>query len=166
MAQTLSTMVTNMVSADPRNLSNANISGATPKIMRDTVTVPDTADNDTIILAPLPVDAIIASLEVTAADLGSAGTVDIGLYTPTSSGTFVAVDVDAIASGLVMSTAVSNALAPQRFNGLAADSISKKLWEIAGLTARPSYAIMYIGLKTTTGTTASGTVSVVCHYTI
>lgn len=165
MAQTLSSQVQNKL-ADPTIANDATVAQTSLFVLRDTVTVPDTADSDTIILLPLPINAVISLLDLSVADLGSAGLVDIGLYRPYADGTFQPVSVDCIASGLDVTTANSNALAPQRFNSLSTDSIDKKLYEIAELTEKPNYPLLYIGLKTTTGTTASGTVSIECSFTL
>lgn len=168
MAQSLSQLVQNII-ANP-TVAADGISATVPlKTLRDTVTVPDTDAADTIILGPIPVHAIINQLEVTTADLGSAGTIDIGVFRPNYSGatvTFEVVDKDCIADGLDVTQAVSSAIAPQRFAGLAADSIDKKLYEIAGQTTRPSYPMFYIGLTTDTGTTVAGTVTINCSYTV
>ncbi len=162
MAQTISTAVSNETAV----VRVQNPSGATKGIlmdMSDTVTVPDTANNDTVILGTLPVNCILKHLEVDVGDLGSAGTLDIGLYKRTTVDdviVYTAVLATAIASGLSATPSFSETVVPTRFAGLAADAVNARLWEIAGLSAKPEYPSLYIGIKTTTGTTTSGTASV------
>lgn len=168
MAQTLSTLVSNMTS-DVRAANNAKLLGVGPQELVVTHTVPDTSDADIVVMAPISVDAVLSEVELTVADLGSAGSIDIGFYTPNFSGssvTFVEVDKDAIANNIDVTTANANALAPQRFASLTEDASDKKVWEIAGFTARPAQAVLFIGFSTDTGTTAAGTATLRLKYTV
>lgn len=164
MAQTLGTYVTNM-DAKPFERVTSRLHGGNVKGIVLTDEVPDTANGDTMILAKLPVDATLASLRGAFDDLGTAGTVDIGLFYKAADGTYTVIDADCIANNIDVSTAAV-ALTEYRFQVKGIETIKQPLWELAGLTARPAYSDVYLGLTTDTGTTAAGTVSMFIEYLV
>ncbi len=167
MAQTVSTLVANTI-ANSRVINPAGATKGVLMVMADTVTVPDTANADTIILAPIPVSCIIRDIELEIADLGSAGTIDVGLFQQVTVGdsiVFVAVDKDCIANDLDVTPAFSSMISAQRMAGLAADTVLAKAHEIAGLPEKPAYAQLFIGLTTDVGTTIAGTASIKVTFT-
>lgn len=138
--------------------------GGVVKAIVDQFELTDTANADFAIVARLPVDALIHSLKFGCDDLGTAGTVDIGVYRKKKDGTYVAVDADAFANDIDVNTA---AVAPTeyRFSAKGIETALQPLYTLAGLSARPAYGDLYIGLTTDTGTTADGTVLVNIQYT-
>ncbi len=163
MAQTLSTLVANTVAG----ITVQNPTGSMDSPLTDTVTVPDTTAADTVILAPLPVNAILTEVDLDVGDLGSAGTIDVGLFRLTIINdlpVFIAVDKDCIADNLDVSVSNSMALAPTRMAALLEDTANKRVYEIAGLPALPAYPLLYIGLTTDTGTTVAGAATVTAHF--
>ncbi len=167
MTTTVSTAVSNLTAAT-KAVTSRGLIGSPMLVIMDTVTVPDTENADIVLLAPLPVDAKIISFDLNVADLGSAATVDIGLYKRTTAGDttdFAVVDADCIAANLDLTQPIAMGLAPTRFAGLAADSVGTPLWEIAGLLSKPTYSHFFLGLTTDVGTTAAGKASVLITYT-
>lgn len=136
-----------------------------PKIVMDTIEVSDNANNDLAILdIKIPVDAKIVSVKVANDDLGTAGTATIGLFSVSQGGTITAIDDDCIGTDIDMATAAV-ALTEYRFNVQDINTVNKKAWEIAGLSARPTtYRNFVLGLKFSTGTTTAGTVSAIVTY--
>ncbi len=168
MTTTVSTAVSNLTAAT-KTVTSRGLIGSPMLVIMDTVTVPDTDNADVVLLAPIPVDAKIINLDLNVADLGSAATVDVGVYKRTTEGdttAFAAVDVDCIAANLDLTQALAMGLASTRVAGLAADTVGAPLWEIAGLTSKPSYSHFFIGLTTDVGTTAAGSASVLITYTV
>ena len=90
-------------------------------------------------------------------DLGTAGTVDIGFFKQEVDGTYTAVDADAIANNIDVNSAAV-ARTDYRFSVKGIETANQSCWELAGLSARPPYGDIYLGLTTDTGTTADGTV--------
>ena len=164
MAQYVSSLAANW-DAKPFTRTTARLAGAQIKRELLTVEVPDSANADSVIIGAVPVDAVISSLRFACDDLGTAGTVDIGFYKRNADGTYTAVDADAIANNIDVNAAAV-ALTEYRFSVLNIDTIQKSAWELAGLSAKPAYGDLYIGLTTDTGTTAVGTVSVMIDYSI
>lgn len=164
MAQTLGTHITNM-DAKPFERVLAKLHGGTPKRIVLTDEIPDTANGDSMIVAKVPVDAVLSSVRAAFDDLGTAGTVDIGFYKKAADGTYTVVDADAIANNIDVSTAAV-AFTEYRFQVKGIETIEQTVWELAGLSARPDYADMYIGLTTDTGTTAAGTASMIIDYSV
>ena len=164
MAQTLGTHIANM-DAKPFERVISRLHGGLAKGIVLTDEVPDTANADTMILAKLPVDAVLTSIKAAFDDLGTAGTIDIGFFYKAADGTYTVIDADAIANNLDVSTAAV-ALTEYRFSVKGIETIEQAVWELAGLSARPAYSDVYVGLTTDTGTTAAGTVSMVIQYQV
>lgn len=151
------TSITNFDST-PFTSVNSRVHGGVIKGIVDTFEFADSANADVGIIAKLPIDAVIYSLKMGFDDLGTAGTVDIGLFKKNADGTYTAVDADAFANNIDVNTAAV-AMTEYRFSVFGIESAMKSTWELAGLSARPAYEDLYVGITTDTGTTAVGTVS-------
>lgn len=125
--------------------------------------------NQVITFFELPVDARLSSLLLSSDDLGTTGTLDIGLYPGRESrdiSTMVytdAVDKDCIAT-LIDVNAAALANVEIRFEVLDHANRNKKLWEIAGLTTRPAYGTFVLCATVGTATTAAGDISMIARY--
>lgn len=150
--------------ANPPTPVNARQHGGVVKYIGDTFELADTANGEFAIVAKLPIDSMLVSLKAAFDDLGTAGTVDIGFYRKAVDGTYVVVDADAIANNLDVNSAAV-ALTEYRFSVKGIETMNQSIWELAGLSARPAYTDMYIGLTTDTGTTAAGTATIQVLYT-
>lgn len=163
MATFKGTHITNL-DALPFNTTNARLHGGVKKVVRDTFELDDTANGDIAHVLKIPVDAILDSVIFGCDDLGSAGTVDIGFYRKKEDGTYEAVDADAIANNIDVATAAVSAT-EYRFSVKGLETANQTAYELAGLSARPAYADLYISLTTDTGTTTAGTVYLKAEYT-
>ncbi len=164
MTNTLSTNLTNYA-ATPPLVINGRLDGGLSKRNFDTVEAPVLSINDTVMLARVPVDAVLGSIQLATDDLGTTGILDYGFYKRNADGTFTAVLAAAIATGLDVNAAAV-AFTERRFSVLDINTVQKQAWELAGLSVRPSYDYLYIGLVATTATTAIGTVSQKLEYTL
>lgn len=162
MAEQKGTHVTKF-DAKPFTAVESCLHGGVVKSIVDSFELTDTANGDYAIVAKLPIDAIITSVVFGCDDLGTAGTVDIGFYKANGDGTYTAVDADAIANNIDVSTA---AVAPTeyRFSAKGIETAKQNAYTLAGLSKRPAYEDIYIGLTTDTGTTADGTVYLKVEY--
>lgn len=163
MATFLGTHITKFDATPPATV-NARQHGGLVKYIGDTFELADSANADFAIVAKLPVDSMLVSLKAAFDALGTAGTVDIGFYKKNADGTYAVVDADAIANNLAVST-TAVALTEYRFSVKGIETMNQSVWELAGLSARPAYTDMYVGLTTDTGTTAVGTATVQILYT-
>lgn len=155
MATFKGTHITNFDST-PFDSTNSRQHGGVLKSAGDAFELADTADNDNAIVVKVPIDARIRSVQFACDDLGTAGTVDITFFTKSADGTYSEVADGLIANGIdVNSAAVS--LTEYRYSVLDINTYNEAAWELAGLSARPDYAELYIGFTTDTGTTTAGT---------
>lgn len=119
---------------------------------------------DTLMLSRVPVDATLESISIAHDDMATTSiTVDIGFYQIGGPGTVV--DIDAITTDADWDGA--EAFTEHRYETLAIETISEKMWELAGLTARPVYPELDI-VVTAAASVAPllATVSWVIKYTI
>jgi hypothetical protein len=119
---------------------------------------------DTAILdIRIPVDAIVSSLKIAVDDLGTSTTMSVGLYARDGGGmgsTFTAISAAAFVSALDVATAAT-AITEVRFSVKNIDTINKKAWELAGLSAKPSYPEFNLGVSFPAAVTAAGTVTAI-----
>ena len=162
MVTTLGNHITDF-DATPSNTVNSRLHGGYIKGCVDQFELADTANGDIHHVFKIPVDAVLHSVKFASDDLGTAGTVDIGFYSKSADGTYVAVDINAIAS-LIDVNAGAVAETEMRFEAAGIETAAQTAWELAGLAARPAYGDLYISLTTPTGTTAAGTVSLKIQY--
>ena len=148
----------------PFDSVNARLHGGVLKASVDTFTLTGTANGDIAHVFKIPVDAILHSVKFACDDLGTAGTVDIGFYRLAADGSYVAVDADALANNIDVSTAAVS-LTEYRFSAKDIDTANDAAYVLAGLSARPAYEDLYISITTDTGTTADGTVTMQIQYT-
>jgi hypothetical protein len=118
----------------------------------------DTGNGDSGIFLPISVEAVLPSIKLAFDDLGTAGTVDIGLFKKEVDGTYTAVDADCFANNIDVNSAAVG-FTEYRFSIKGIETVAQKAWALAGLSSRPAYAELFFGVTTDTGTTAAGTVS-------
>lgn len=158
------THITNF-DATPPAVVNARLHGGVVKKCVDAFEIADTGNGDYYILFRLPIDAVLDKIELACDNLTS-GAIDLGFYTADGDGTYTVVSVDCLADGVSLGSGAI-ALTDYTYNDAATD-ISKAMqpiWQRAGLSARPAYGDLFIGLTTATGTGATGTVLVKVYYT-
>lgn len=163
MATFKGTHITNFDSLPPAAV-NSKLHGGVLKTAVDTFELADTANGDIAHVFKLPIDAVLHSVKFASDDLGTAGTVDIGFYRKANDDTYVVVDADAIANNIDVNAAAV-ALTEYRYSVKGIETATQELWQLAGLSARPSYGDIYVSLTTDTGTTTAGTVTMYVQYT-
>lgn len=163
MATTKGTNVTSF-DATPPVAVNSRLHGGVLKAIFDTSELGDTANNDSHIVAKLPIDAVLHSIKFASDDLGTAGTVDLTFFKKNADGTYTELADGSIANNIDVATAAV-ALTEYRFSVKGIETAMQPAYTLAGLSARPAYNDIYIGLTTDTGTTAAGTVTIQVYYT-
>lgn len=122
-----------------------------------------------LVFYKIPVDANIQSLKLASDDLGSTGTLDIGFYPSTKLpenlvyGDAVGSGTATIASAIDVNAAAV-AMTEYRYSVPNIDTTGKKAWELAGLSAKPSYSHFWVAAHAAAATTAGGTVASTCAY--
>ncbi len=157
MAQQLSTRLTAATTL-PNIPGKAPHSGS-DRTITDTIEAADGANADTAIFAiEIPVGAKIHSVKIASDDLGTGTTMEVGLYSKNADNTFTAIDDDCFVTDLDVAAAAI-ALTERRFTVKDINTVNQVAWELAGLSARPSYPTCFLGISFPVGTTAVGTVS-------
>ena len=163
MPQTLSTLATN-VTANPQVPNEGKQIGKDVKVAFETVTVPDTANADTHISGVrIPVNARVLSVQFGCDDLGTAGTIDLGLFKRDGRNvnTFTAVSANTFGDNIDVAT--SAVTIAERLNVAKMGDLA---WDLAGLSAAPDYDHFYVGITTDTGTTQAGAAHIRVMYVL
>ena len=166
MTQTLGTYVTNE-QASTFSINASGLVNAPVISIIGTTELTDNANGDEEIICKLPVDAKLISAKFAFDDFGgTTATMDIGFWKANADGVFTAVDADALVNDLDIAGAAI-ALTEYRFSALNIDTAALPVWDLAtGLSARPAYDYLYIGLETPVDTEQAGTVSFQILYTL
>jgi hypothetical protein len=139
------------IKGTPPGIAPSASGGAKPVVQVDTMAATAPSTGDTIVLALIPVDAKLTSVMLAFDDLGTSAPADLGFYRDDDGTT--AVDSDAIATAIAMGTAQTT-WAEYRFEAANINTANQPAWELAGLSARPSYGMF--ALCATFGTISSG----------
>ncbi len=133
----------------------------------DTAEIADGANADAMILAVrVPTHAKIRSVRLATDDLVGDATISVGFWKQDNAPngtTFTAVDVDIIANEVDANDAAV-ALTELRFSALDINTVNQPAWQLAGLSAKPDYADLFVGLTAETDTEATGTVTLIVDF--
>lgn len=166
MANTNSPEIT-LLQAAPRGISDRRLSGSAKVLSKGTVEFTATA-TDTLTLARVPVDATLDSIRIANDALGDTITLNGGFHqVPAVGGSTpgTVIDADALMTAVVFTSEL--AMVEYRFETQDINTISERMWELAGLSARPDYEQFDIVLTGVTGTNPSeATVSWYIEYTL
>lgn len=143
--------------AKPYTPLRENEQGGFMRSFTEVFELPDTANGDDAIVIQLPARAVIKRLSMACDDLGTAGTISIGVHRKNNDGTYAVVSSNAFANNIDVNAAAV-ALTDYRFSAKNIDTANQPLWQLAGLSAAPSYGDLYLSITTATGTTTAGTV--------
>jgi len=161
MATVNSTLVSNF-EALPQVANNAHELGGVKRVAQGTLEITSSSDSDVIMLAPLPTNASITSLQLASDDLDTGTDLvwDIGLYD--DEGT--AVDADVYADG---TTVFRAATAFTEFRHTTADinTAGQQLWEDGGLSSDPG-GVYYVAVFVEAAGASDGTLSFKIEYVI
>lgn len=165
MAQQLSTNTTN-ATATPRVASKNK---GLLMTVADTAEIADGANGDTLILkCAVPVTAIIRSVRIASDDLVGDATLSVGFFKQDNAplgSTFTDVDSDALANEIDANDAAV-ALTEVRFSVKDINTVNQTAWELAGLSAKPTYGELFVGVNAETDTEAAGTVTLIVDYVV
>ena len=116
--------------------------------------------NDVVIVGRVPVDGKLPSLKLFCDDLGTAGTVNIGFHKISGKNDLgAAIDADALATAVDVNAAALAGV-DQAFEVRDIATLADKMWELAGLSARPAFDEMFLTMTIAEATTAGGTIGV------
>lgn len=153
-----STLVANF-EATPQVANNAQELHGVVRVAQGTVALlaGDSTDNDIVMLAPIPTNASITSLQVGSDNLGGSCTFNVGLYE--TDGTVI--DEDFYAT----SVADGAALAELRNEAADINTVGQQIWEDAGQSSDPGgYYYVAVTFNATGGT--AGDMSFIINYVI
>tara|TARA_R110000803_G_scaffold130610_2_gene197912 strand:- start:252 stop:743 length:492 start_codon:yes stop_codon:yes gene_type:complete len=150
--------------ASPATIGQPKDVKSTTLTIKDTASWTGTTAGDTLLLCRVPVSATLDSIRIQSDDLGGTNqTYDIGFYQTNSDITVI--DLDAIGTAIAVATA--NAMTEYRFETKDHTTLKQRVWEIAGLTAEPEYADVYLALTVKVADTPiAGDVSFYCDYSL
>ena len=144
--------------SQPKNVKSITLT------TKDTDEWTGTTAGDTLMLCRLPIDATLDSIRIQTDDLGGASqTFDLGFYQTNDDLTVI----DQNAIGTAVAVASATAMTEYRYETQAITTINSRVWELAGLGARPEYGDVYLALTVETADTAiAGTVTFYCDFTV
>ena len=164
MSNANSDLVTNFV-AVPQVLNPAQQLQGVKRIAQGTIAlaVADIGANDTVMLAPIPSNASIASIKIFNDDLDSSTviTADVGLYTTA----YVVVDADAYASAITDLRAAVKTGTEVAFEARDINKMGQKVWQDAGLSSDPALTY-FVGIGFPAAGDAAGDLSFIIEYTV
>lgn len=149
--------------ASPPGIADRNLVGSSHVRTQGTVEFNATTAADTLQICRLPVDAVLTSVKFAFDDVGTSGTFDIGFYQVGEPGTVI--DLDAI--GTVIDVGAADiSFTEYRFEDLDIDTNGDRIWELAGLSDRPSYEEVDLVITVAASNTVTAkTVSWIIEYT-
>lgn len=160
-----STRVTNSITK-PRVVNNRFGEGRLNSAA-DTAEVADGADGDSCIFdIKIPVDARIRHVYLATDDLVGNALASVGFYVQDSQPdgtTFTEVDADCLANDVDVNDA-AYASTDVRYTVKGIETVNQAAWQLAGLSARPSYSHFHVAVTFETDTEAAGTVTVNVEY--
>lgn len=163
MANTNATAITLLEQTPPKQPHSKLFGGKAHKMVQ-TVEAPILALNDTVTVFRIPVDCVIHSLKFASDDLGTTGDLNVGFSRTLTDGG-AAVDADALATAIDVNAAAV-ALTEIRYEVKGIETAEQEAWQLAGLSARPTYGQFDIVLTASEATTAAGTITMYLEYTV
>ena len=164
MSNANSDLVTNFV-AVPQVLNPAQQLHGVKRIAQGTIAlaVGDIGANDTVMLAPIPSNASIASIKIFNDDLDSSTviTADVGLYKQD----LTVVDADAYASAITDLRAAVKTGTEVAFEARDINKMGQKVWQDAGLSSDPALTY-FVGIGFPAAGDQAGDLSFIIEYTV
>lgn len=151
--------------ATPLVLNNGRIGGAQKQHMRGIVAIGN-GDSATskYLVGPLPSNALVTSVKISAPDIGTTTTADVGLYKSTKDGGAV-VDADFFKAAVVLNAGAISKSEIVDGNVLSIANSEKAVWDALALTSDP--ALLYdVALTLVGAADAAGSVLVEVEYVL
>lgn len=168
MANTKSPEIT-LLEASPRGIQDRQLTGSASVRSKGTVEFTPSDGDDTLMVARVPVNATLDSLRFASDDNGGTITLDIGFYQiPANGVSGVGTVIDQNALGTLIDTSTADIdMTEYRFETQDIDTIEEEMWELANLSAKPTYSQVDIVLTVVGDTTpTAGTISWYIDYTV
>jgi len=145
--------------ATPQVLNNSALLHGVLRVAQGTIVVAagDSDDNDIVMLAPIPSNAVVPQIWVGSDTFGGSCTFNVGIYQ--TSGTVV--DEDYFATAV----ADAGAMADVRFEAANINTAGKTMWEMAGASADPG-GFYYIAATMQAAGGTEGDMSFNIHYVV
>ena len=145
--------------ATPPVLNNSALLHGVLRVAQGTIVVAagDSDDNDIVMLAPIPSNAVVPQIFVGTDTFGGSCTFNVGIYQ--SDGTVV--DEDYFAS----TVADAAAMADVRFEAADINTAGKTMWEMAGASADPG-GYYYIAATMAAAGGTEGDMSFIINYVV
>lgn len=146
-----------------RAITDAALLHARKKVVTAVVTL-TSGDSATskYLMAPIPSSARVLSVKVSCPDIGTTGTMDIGLYKSTLDGGAV-VDADFFKAAVDIHSGAVNKSEIVNGNVITVANMEKRIWEHLGLTSDPGLMYDVVGTLAA-DTDAAGSVFVEIEY--
>ena len=153
-----STLVSNF-EATPQVMNDVSNLHGVMRVASGTIALAagDSDDDDIVMLAPIPTNAVVPHIFIGSDTLGGSCTFNVGVYQ--SSGTVV--DEDLFASAV----ADAAALADVRHEAADINTAGQKMWELAGASADPG-GFYYIAATMAAAGGTGGDMSFIIHYVV
>ena len=153
-----STLVSNY-EATPPVMNDASLLHGVLRVAQGTIALAagDSADDDIVMLAPIPSNASVSALFIGSDTLGGSCTFNVGIYT--SAG--VVKDEDVFATAV----ADAGAMADVRFEAADINTCGQKMYELAGDSTDPG-GVYYIAATMAAAGGTGGDMSFVIHYIV
>tara|TARA_R110000824_G_scaffold179780_3_gene360125 strand:+ start:392 stop:907 length:516 start_codon:yes stop_codon:yes gene_type:complete len=155
--------------ADPttRSAQTLNVGEAHGRVRnkRIEIELPDTANADEVRLATFRSNDRIVGMQIAYDDLGTAGTLNVGIAYSGDNNDGATIDADCFASLLDLSSAAVGRTEISGESGVngGASLFGKTLWQVGAIATDPGGYIDLLGV-TPTGTTTAGTVVLMVQY--
>ena len=145
--------------ATPQVLNSPALLHGVQRVAQGTIELAagDSNDNDIVMLAPIPSNAVISAIQIGSDTFGGSCTFNVGIYN--SAG--VVKDEDVFATAV----ADAGAMADVRFEAADINTAEKKMYELAGDTTDPA-SYYYIAATMAAAGGTGGDMSFIIHYTV
>jgi len=168
MANKNSTLVSNLF-AKPQVANDVQELHGRKRVALGTIALEaaDLSATDTVMLCPIPSNAVITSIQIANDDLdtGATNTFDLGVYTANNAGdTFTAVDDDCYVTASTQLRAAAT-FTELRWETLNINTLGQKVWEDAGATEDPGDQY-FIGMLFDAAGDQAGDISFIIEYVV
>jgi len=145
--------------ATPQVANDAALLHGVVRVAQGTIALAagDSDNDDVVMLAPIPSNAVVSQLFIGSDTLGGSCTFNVGIYT--SAG--VVKDEDVFATAV----ADAGAMADVRFEAADINTAGKKMWELAGDSSDPS-GVFYVAATMAADGGTAGDMSFNIHYVV
>ena len=145
--------------ASPPVMNDASLLAGVLRVAQGTIALAagDSDDDDVVMLAPIPSNATIPSVQIGSDTLGGSCTFNVGIYTTAG----VVKDEDVFATAV----ADAGAMADVRFEAADINTAAQKMYELAGDSTDPG-GFYYVAATMAAAGGTGGDMSFILHYVV